>query len=71
MLDFGVQEQARQQFAETLADAGLLLKGLPIMDGKLHHVPAAGGKKGNNAGVYVGHLDGIPAGWFKNYRTDE
>jgi phage/plasmid primase-like uncharacterized protein len=71
MLEFRAQEQAREQFAEVLADAGLELKGLPVMDGKLHHVPAVGGKKGNNAGVYVGHLGGVPAGWFKNYRTDE
>jgi phage/plasmid primase-like uncharacterized protein len=72
MPDYQAQEEARKQFGEVLADAGLLLKGLPIMDGRLHHVPTRGAKtKGDNAGVYVGLLDGVPGGWFKNYRTDD
>ena len=72
MLDYQAQEDAIRQFADVLADAGLVLKGLPIMDGRLHHVPTLGAKtKSDNAGVYVGHLDGgVPAGWFNNYRTD-
>ena len=72
MLDYQAQEDAIRQFADVLADAGLVLKGLPIMDGRLHHVPTLGAKtKSDNAGVYVGHLDGgVPAGWFNNYRAD-
>src|SRR5436853_97869 len=59
MLDYQAQEDAIRQFADVLADAGLVLKGLPIMDGRLHHVPTLGAKtKSDNAGVYVGHLDG-------------
>jgi phage/plasmid primase-like uncharacterized protein len=72
MLDYQAQDNAIRQFADVLADAGLVLKGLPVMDGRLHHVPTLGAKsKSDNAGVYVGHLDGgVPAGWFNNYRTD-
>src|SRR4051794_15729308 len=72
MLDSQAQAEALRQFADALAGAGLLLKGLPVMDGRLHHVPTLGAKtKSDNAGVYVGHLDGgVPAGWFNNYRTD-
>jgi phage/plasmid primase-like uncharacterized protein len=72
MLDYQAQEDAIRQFADVVTDAGLVLKGLPIMDGRLHHVPTLGAKsKSDNAGVYVGHLDdGVPAGWFNNYRTD-
>jgi phage/plasmid primase-like uncharacterized protein/uncharacterized protein YjbI with pentapeptide repeats len=72
MLDYQAQDDAIRQFADVLADAGLVLKGLPVMDGRLHHVPTLGAKgKSDNAGVYVGHLDGgVAAGWFNNYRTD-
>jgi putative DNA primase/helicase len=64
MLDSQAREEAVQQFADVLASAGLLLKGLPVMDGQLHHVPTQRAKtKSDNAGVYVGHLDGgVPAG---------
>src|SRR5690242_7511680 len=72
MLDYQAQDDAIRQFADVLADAGLVLKGLPVMDGRLHHVSTLGARsKSDNAGVYVGHLDGgVPAGWFNNYRTD-
>ncbi len=72
MYDYQAQQEAVEQFADALADAGLLLKGLPIMDGRLHHVPTLGAKtKTDNSGVYIGHLDGgVPAGWFNNFRTD-
>ena len=72
MPDYQAQDNAIRQFADVLADAGLVLKGMPVMDGRLHHVPTLGAKsKSDNAGVYVGHLDGgVPAGWFNNYRTD-
>lgn len=56
------------EFLDALTGAGLVLDGLPVMDGKRHRVPVVEGKKGNRDGVYRGFLDGIkPAGWYINY----
>ncbi len=57
------------EFALALQDAGLQLKGLPIMDGKLHRVPVDGDKQGQKNGGYVGFMDGHPAGYINNYKT--
>lgn len=57
------------QFAEALRLAGLQLKELPVMDGKLHRVPVEGDKKGETFGAYIGYLDGRPAGFIQNFRT--
>ena len=42
----------------------------PIMDSTIHRVPVVDDRQGKKAGSYVGHLDGIPAGWGQNYKTD-
>ncbi|MEQ9927999.1 LPD7 domain-containing protein [Pectobacterium parvum] len=56
------------EFLNALTSEGLILDGLPVMDGKRHRVPVVDGKKGNLDGVYRGYLDGIrPAGWYINY----
>jgi antirestriction protein ArdC/phage/plasmid primase-like uncharacterized protein/predicted RNA methylase len=60
----------REEFAETLRSVGALIAGAhPIMDGKAHRIPVTGDKNGEQAGFYVGHLDGHPAGYIKNNRT--
>src|SRR5687768_13288959 len=60
------------QFGKALADAGLILDGPPIMDGKLHRVPAAGDKRGEKSGAYAGHLEGkMPGGFIQNFKTGE
>jgi phage/plasmid primase-like uncharacterized protein len=41
----------------------------PIMDGAKHRIGVEGDKKGEQAGFYVAHLDGHPAGYIKNNRT--
>jgi len=64
-----VAEDPRAQFAEALRRAGLQLKDLPVMDGKLHRAPVEGDRRGEAAGAYVGHLDGRPAGYIENFRT--
>ena len=58
-------------FAEALRQMGLVLEGAPIMDGRIHRVPVEGDKRGQKSGAYVGHLDGLPAGYIKNHRTGE
>ena len=54
------------EFAQVLENAGLVLKELPVMDGKIHRVPTADDKKGQKSGAYRGFLDGRPAGWYRD-----
>jgi len=61
----------REEFAETLRLFNCQVTGEhPIMDGKKHRISVEGDKKGELAGFYVGHLDGHPAGYIKNNRTN-
>jgi putative DNA primase/helicase len=66
----------REEFAQAMRSAGLFVGQRPdgdhpIMDGKKHRVPVDGGKSGTLDGfyVYVGHLDGHPAGRIINNKT--
>lgn len=60
----------KEEFAEALQSLGCIVTGEhPIMDGKKHRIGVEGDKKGEEAGFYVGHLDGHPAGYIKNNRT--
>ncbi len=61
----------RAEFAAALRDAGLILDGPPVMDGKYHRVPVAGDARGEKSGAYRGYLDGHPAGYYKNHKTGE
>jgi antirestriction protein ArdC/phage/plasmid primase-like uncharacterized protein len=59
-----------EEFAEAMKSLGCIVTGKhPIMDGKKHRIGVDGDKKGEEAGFYVGHLDGHPAGYIKNNRT--
>jgi putative DNA primase/helicase len=62
-------EDQRLEFSEALQAAGLLIDGLPVMDGKLRRVPVDGDRKGQRSGAYVGYLDAHPAGFLENFRT--
>jgi putative DNA primase/helicase len=62
-------EDPRLEFAEALQTAGLIINGLPVMDGKLRRVPVDGDRKGQRSGAYVGYLDAHPAGFLENFRT--
>jgi len=60
----------REEFADALRSMGCnVTDEHPIMDGKKHRIGVEGDKKGEQAGFYVGHLDGHPAGYIKNNRT--
>jgi phage/plasmid primase-like uncharacterized protein len=62
----------REEFAKVLANYGALLDGgHPLMDGQTHRITVANDKRGEKSGFYVGHLDGHPAGYFKNNRSGE
>lgn len=58
------------EFKEVLISLGAIVSGEhPIMDGKPHRITMEGDKNGEKAGFYVGHMDGVPAGYIKNNRT--
>ena len=69
----GLQEPTitpREEFAEALQAVGCVIEGQhPIMDGAKHRIAVAGDKKGEQAGFYVGHTDGHPAGYIMNNKT--
>jgi len=57
------------EFADLLRAQGCLVDGNhPVMDGSTHRIKVEGDKSGEKSGFYVAHLDGHPAGYFKNNR---
>ena len=59
------------EFARTLEAEGFVLDGMPEMDGRRHRVKTQDDKRGQRTGVYVGYLDGIPAGWYQDHRVHD
>ncbi|EKM2694844.1 DNA primase [Escherichia coli] len=57
------------EFAQVLENAGLVIQGLPQMDGAIHRVATQDDKKGAKSGAYRAYLDGRPAGWYRDYRS--
>lgn len=57
-----------QQFRDAIHAAGLTPPDTVLADGKLHRF-ASNGKARDDAGWYVFHGDGIPAGSFGDWRT--
>jgi phage/plasmid primase-like uncharacterized protein/antirestriction protein ArdC len=60
-----------EEFAVRLAQLGLKLKSLPVMDGQIHRAAVDGGKAGSLDGSYCGFLDGRANGWAQNFKTGE
>lgn len=58
---------AAEQFRDAIAAAGLRPPDELIADGKLHRF-STNGTRGDDAGWYALHLDGIPAGCFGDWR---
>ncbi|MFN0314051.1 MAG: hypothetical protein ACKVQA_03305 [Burkholderiales bacterium] len=61
---------AIEQFRAAIHDAGLHPPEVIEPNGKLHRF-ASNGKRGDDAGWYVFHDDGIPAGVFGDWRTGD
>jgi putative DNA primase/helicase len=62
-------EQApTEQFADALKQRGLVVEGVPVMNGMMQRVPVIGDKAGERSGAYKGYLDGIPAGYIENFK---
>ncbi len=60
--------EALDSFRSAIAAAGLEPPDQIIADGVLHRF-AGNGKRGDDSGWYVAHLDGVPAGAFGDWRT--
>ena len=61
----------REEFSQTLLDAGFKLESYPVMDGTIHRVAVMGGKPGAKDGAYCGYEDGRPNGWYQNHKTGQ
>lgn len=59
---------AIEQFRDAIQSAGLIPPDVIEPDGKLHRF-ASNGKRGDDAGWYALHDDGIPAGSFGDWRN--
>jgi len=57
-----------EQFRDAMRAAGLTPPDTIKADGELQRFPS-NGKRGDDAGYYVLHLDGIPGGMFGDHRT--
>jgi len=64
---FTRNEQLIEQFRAAIHKAGLRAPAVIEPDGKLHRF-ASNGKRSDDAGWYVFHDDGIPAGAFGDWR---
>lgn len=60
---------AQEEFKAALQKAGLVIDGLPNMDGTLYRVAAEGDKGQAKSGAYTGFTNGHPAGYIQNYKT--
>jgi phage/plasmid primase-like uncharacterized protein len=58
------------EFKAFLESQGLVINGLPVMDGAKHRTSVAGKDSKNRSGEYKGYLDGRPSGFVRNYISD-
>jgi putative DNA primase/helicase len=57
-------------FSDAISAAGLTAPDVIKADGKLHRF-ASNGKRGDDAGWYVAHLDSCPVGFFGDWRSGQ
>jgi putative DNA primase/helicase len=60
-----------EEFKQALQDHGIIIKGLPEMDGNWHRVALEDDSKGKQSGSYRGFLDGVPNGQIKNFKDGQ
>jgi N12 class adenine-specific DNA methylase/predicted RNA methylase len=62
----------RQEFGETLRQAGLVILDEPFLDKQIYRVPVENGRPGAKDGAYSGYENGgYPGGWWQNHKTGE
>jgi len=60
------------EFEKVLREAGLVIDGAVIGDGKIHRCRSLDdNKRGRKTGWYVLYMDGVPAGAYGDYRTSD
>lgn len=57
-------------FKVALEKQGLIIDGMPIMDGKIHRVKTNLDKGRELSGAYSGFLNDYPAGFIQNFKTN-
>lgn len=57
-------------FKAALEEQGLIIDGMPIMDGKIHRVKTNLDKGREMSGAYTGFLNDYPAGFIQNFKTN-
>jgi hypothetical protein len=64
-----------EEFKQTLTEAGLIINGNPVLDGRIHRVPVidapAKTRAGAGGGAYCADLTGRANGWFKNHQSHQ
>ncbi len=56
-------------FIDAMAAAGIVTNDPILADGSLHRIHIEGHRHGSKNGAYILHADGIPAGWFMDFRS--
>jgi len=64
------ETEAERAFRAAAAELGVDLPDEIVADGKLHRCEVDG-EHGKQNGAYLFHPDGVPAGWFKNWKRGE
>ncbi len=70
MSGFINQHDVIEQFKDFSQSEGIELPADLSPDGQLHRFKINGEKSGKLSGAYVLHLDGRPAGYIQDFRTD-
>lgn len=63
------QHEIVYQFRHAMFESGICYLGDIVGDGKLHRFHVEGHRPFTANGAYVLHLDGLPAGWFMDYKS--
>lgn len=65
-----VEANPVEQFTQALHEMGLRPDGPIMTDGSLQRVPVDGDRGKERSGAYKAHLDGKPAGYIQNFKTN-
>lgn len=63
------EQEILSTFKYALEKQGLIIEGLPIMNGKIHRVKTTTDKGRETSGAYSGFLNEYPAGFIQNFKT--
>ena len=64
------EQEILSAFKLALEKQGLIIEGLPVMDGKIHRVKTTTDRGRETSGAYSGFLNEYPAGFIQNFKTN-